>query len=73
MPKPDPVKLAARGQRLTAARQAKQLTQAQVAQCLGRDVATVSRWEQGSIDPSVDDLKALCELYGATVDSILAD
>ena len=62
----------ARGQRLAAARQAKKLTQHEVARQLGCDVASVSRWETGG-RVSVDRLKAICDLYGVTVDSILAD
>lgn len=73
MPKPNPTTLAARGQRLAAARAAKQVTQQQAAKHLGVDVSTVTRIEQGSTDPSEAQLRALCDLYGVTVDSILSD
>jgi transcriptional regulator with XRE-family HTH domain len=60
----------ARGQRLQAARQAKKLTQQQAAQQLGCDVASVSRWEMGGVI-SPDHLKALCDLYGITAESVV--
>jgi transcriptional regulator with XRE-family HTH domain len=69
----DPDKLRTRGQKLAAARQAKGLTQQQAAQVAGVDVASISRIERGEVEPSLDRLKALCDLYGVTVDSILAD
>lgn len=56
----------ARGQRFAAARQAKKLTQVQVAARLGVDAATVSRWERGGII-SEDHLATLCELLGLTI------
>jgi len=75
MRKPDPTKLATRGQRLAAARQAKGLSQAEAGKHAGfaDPGGTMHKVEAGKIDLDVDALKALCDLYGVTVDSVLAD
>jgi transcriptional regulator with XRE-family HTH domain len=67
-----PAKSRAIGQKLASARQAKGLTQQQTAQQLNVDKAAVSRWELGHIEPQPEMLQKLCDLYGVTVDSILA-
>lgn len=59
--------------RLRAARQAKNLTQQEVAMHLDIEKASLSRLELGAVEPRIGQLKALCDLYGITVDSILAD
>jgi len=47
---------------IVAVREALNLTQAQLAEKLGVDSMTVSRWERGTIRPGADSLKALEKL-----------
>lgn len=54
----------ARGQRLKDLRSRRGLTQQQVANDLGVDKSSVSRWEQGDVFPR-EYLRQLCELYGS--------
>ena len=57
--------------RLRECRQAKRMTQAQVAKALGKPQSFVSKIESGErrLDPM--ELKALAKLYGVSVDRLL--
>jgi DNA-binding XRE family transcriptional regulator len=47
-----------------------ELTQAEVANRIGINVSTIISWENSRTYPTVPALKALCELYGCTMDDI---
>lgn len=47
---------------ISAARRAKKLTQAQLADQMGVDQALVSRWESGKVSPNKDNLSRLKEI-----------
>ena len=47
---------------ISAARRAKKLTQAQLAEQMGVDQALVSRWESGKVSPNKDNLSKLKEI-----------
>lgn len=53
-------------QALAAIRRERNMTRRQVANELGRTVATISRWENGRRTPEVNDLYALADVYGTT-------
>ena len=59
------------GEKLTQARKAAGLTQADVAAKLNVSRQAVSRWERGQSKPSTQKLLALGGLYGASVDRLL--
>lgn len=59
------------GERLKAARTAAQLTQADVARDFQITRQAVSAWERGVHLPSVNELYALCLLYGTSSDFLL--
>ena len=59
------------GEKLTQARKAAGLTQADVAAKLNVSRQAVSRWESGQSKPSTEKLLALGELYGASLDRLL--
>lgn len=40
------------------------MTQAQVAEALGKTINTIRSWETGRTAPGADDLSAMCRLYG---------
>lgn len=61
------------GEKLTQARKAAGLTQADVAAKLNVSRQAVSRWESGDTTPSVDKLKALAKLYGVSLDWLFGD
>ena len=56
---------------LATLRKSKGLTQVKLAEILGIDVITVSRWERGVQDPSLKMLSVLTEYFGCTADTIL--
>lgn len=59
------------GEKLTQARKAAGLTQADVAARLVVSRQAVSRWESGQSKPSTERLLALGELYGMSIDQLL--
>ena len=58
--------------KLVALRRAKGLSQQEVAEKLGVTRQAVSRWEQGETSPDTDNLIALLELYGTTLQELTA-
>lgn len=59
------------GEKLTQARKAAGLTQADVAAKLNVSRQAVSRWESRQSKPSTEKLLALGELYGISIDQLL--
>ena len=59
------------GEKLTQARKAAGLTQADVAARLNVSRQAVSRWESGQSSPSTEKLLALGGLYGVSIDRLL--
>lgn len=59
------------GETLKAHRTSCQMTQEFEAEALGVSRQTVSKWENGSADPSTTNLLALAELYGVTAEDLL--
>lgn len=68
----DPVRQGV-GLRLKAAREAKGLSQMEVAKHFDIGKGTVSAWETGLGDPGVYRLRELAELYGVSADAILLE
>lgn len=60
-------------EKLTQARKAAGLTQADVAAKLNVSRQAVSRWESGDTTPSVDKLKTLARIYGVSLDWLCSD
>ena len=59
------------GEALKAHRTSRNLTQEYVAEALGVSRQAVSKWENGTSDPSTANLMALAKLYGLSVDELL--
>lgn len=49
---------------IAAARRARKLTQAQLAEAMGVDQAVISRWESGKVSPNAENLAKLKEILG---------
>lgn len=58
------------GENLQKLRKAKGLSQEEVAQALFVSRQTISKWETNKAEPGVDNLKALADLYGVTLDQL---
>ncbi len=61
------------GARLRAARVARNLSQAAVAQHLGFTEKTVRRWERGEYSPPASTLLEMAELYRVPVESLFPE
>lgn len=59
------------GETLKAHRTDRGFTQEYVAEALGVSRQAVSKWENGTSDPSTANLMALAKLYGLSVDELL--
>ena len=57
--------------RLKEARQQKKIKLTEIAEIIGVSQPTMSSWEAGRADPSLENLVKLAEIYGVTVDYLL--
>ena len=61
------------GEKLKTYRENKKMTQAEVAEALEIKPATVSKYESGALEPNIESLKKLAELFEISVDELLKD
>lgn len=61
------------GERLKKLRENKNMTQGDVAEALGVNTATISKYESNSLEPSIESIKKLADLYDITIDELLKD
>lgn len=52
-------------------RKEKGLTQKQLAELMNKSVTGFASWEQGLSEPSVNDLRQLCKIFGVSADYLL--
>ena len=69
--KSPPEQVKSLGAALKARRTQRGFTQEYVAEALGVSRQAVSKWENGSSEPSTANLMALAKLYGLSVDELL--
>ena len=61
------------GNNISALRKKKGITQEELANELGVSAQAVSKWENGTSDPSTSNLFALAKLYGVSVEELLKE
>lgn len=61
------------GSKLKLYRENRKLTQKEVAEVLGVEPATVSKYESGALEPNIESLKCLAELFEVSLDELLSD
>lgn len=61
------------GQKITYYRTLNNMTQVQVARCIGISRSAVNGWEMGFSSPQLKHVIALSALFGITIDSLLCD
>ena len=54
-------------------RKEKGMSQKELADALGVTQGTVSAWESGRWDPTVENLRAVAKVLGVTVDELIAE
>ncbi len=61
------------GDKIKLYREDRKMTQAEVAEKLGVSSATISKYESGALEPNVESLKKLAELYSISIDELLKE
>ena len=61
------------GEKIKKHREEKKITQVEVAEVLGVKPATVSKYEAGTLEPNIESLKKLAELFKISVDELLRE
>lgn len=61
------------GKKIKLYRENKNMTQVEIAEALGVKPATVSKYESGTLEPNIEALKKLSELFEITIDELLND
>lgn len=59
------------GNKIKLYRESKNMTQKEVAEILEVEAATVSKYEKGMLEPSIESLKRLSNTFGITIDELL--
>lgn len=61
------------GNKIKLYREYKKMTQKDIAEILGVEPATISKYESNMIEPNIESLKRLAETFGITVDELLKE
>ena len=61
------------GEKIKLYRENKKMTQLEIAEYLGVKPATISKYESGTLEPSIESLKKISELFGISIDDLLKD
>lgn len=61
------------GNKIKEYRELNKMTQKDIAGILGVEPATISKYEAGTIEPSIESLKRLAETFNVTVDELIKD
>ena len=61
------------GKKIKLYRENKKMTQNEVADILGVSSATISKYESGALEPNIESLKRLSELFEISIDELLND
>ena len=61
------------GEKIKLYRESKNMTQHEVAEVLGVKAATISKYEAGTLEPNIESLKKLAELFNVSVDELLKE
>lgn len=59
------------GDKIKLYRENKKMTQAEVAQILGVTSTTISKYESNDLEPNIESLKKLSEIFGVSVDKLI--
>lgn len=61
------------GEKIKLYRENKKMTQGEVAEILGVKAATISKYEAGTLEPNIESLKKLAELFEVSVDELIKE
>lgn len=61
------------GEKIKLYRESKKMTQVEIAELLGVKPATVSKYESGALEPNIESLKKLSEIFDISIDELLKE
>lgn len=61
------------GEKIKQYREEKNMTQVEIAEVLGVKAATISKYESGILEPNIESLKKIAELFDITIDELLKE
>ena len=61
------------GEKIKLYRENKKMTQLEIAKYLSVKPATISKYESGTLEPNIESLKKIAELFGISIDELLKD
>ncbi|MDD3922525.1 MAG: Fic family protein [Endomicrobiaceae bacterium] len=61
------------GNKLKEYRESKNMTQKEIADIIEVKPATISKYESGTLEPNIETLKKLCEVFDVTLDELVKD
>lgn len=61
------------GEKIKLYRESKKMTQVEIADLLGVRPATVSKYESGALEPNIESLKKLSEIFDISIDELLKE
>lgn len=59
------------GKRIKELRQAKGLTQSELAKMISTTASTIGKYEREALQPNIEIIKALCQFFGVSSDYLL--
>ena len=61
------------GDKIKLYRENKKMTQNEIADILGVKAATISKYEAGTLEPNIESLKKLAEIFNVSVDELIKE
>ena len=61
------------GEKIKLYRESKNMTQVEIAESLGVKPATISKYESGALEPNIESLKRLAEIFNVSVDKLIKE
>ena len=61
------------GEKIKLYRENKKMTQLEIAKYLSVKPATISKYESGTLEPNIESLKKIAEIFGVSIDELLKD
>lgn len=61
------------GEKIKLYRESKDMTQVEIAESLGVKPATILKYESGTLEPNIESLKKLAEIFNVSVDELIKE
>ena len=61
------------GEKIKLYRENKNMTQGEIADILGVKSSTISKYEAGTLEPNIESLKKLAELFEVSIDELIKE